>query len=498
MSVNYTDIGSVAVEDLKRILSENSEYSCIIPYTSRETDLFFSTALKTLLEIINQEHLHSHLEYVVNELSTNASKANSKRIYFESKGLNIDDPSHYAEGMKTFKDDVFQEFSLMEEAHIEKNTFVAVRFQLNEENFRLEVGSPTPFISKELDRIKERLEIARKFESLAEVFTYGFDSTEGAGFGLIIVLLMLRKVNLDEKALSFENTDTGSLTTLEIPLNLLSADQGEVIADMIAGELKQMPQFPSNIQNLQRELSNPDCTFASVADTINSDPTLTAEILRIANSPVYRVRNEIKDVASAVRLMGMLGVKSILYNFGMTKIMRRIYNESVVNEISNHSFMIALIGSFIARHKKIGKIAEDVYIASLLHDMGKIIVNALNKDLETKLEQLCREKHIPVSILDDLTEGYNHALIGSEVASRWEFPPKLVQAIKYHHLPLEADEEHKAVCYTVYLANEIYHVEQGDRDFHDINYMVLSFFGLEQIDAFYGLIDELKSEGLLM
>jgi len=496
--VNYTEIKDIEIEEIRDVLAERSEFSCIFPFTSRQTDLFCSNVLKNILEIIEQDHLHSYLEYVVNELSTNASKANSKRIYFEMKGLDISNSEHYEEAMKKFKDDVFLDFSAMEEEHRRRDSFVAIRFSLEERVFRLEVSSSSPLIDRELERIRERMNLARKFDNLGEVFTYGFDSTEGAGFGLIIVLLMLRKINLDERSISFENREKGSIAILEIPLNLLSADQGEVIADAIAGELDKMPQFPSNIQTLQRELSNPDCNFSTVSEAVNSDPVLSAEILRIANSPVYRTRNEITDVASAVRLMGMLGVKSILYNYGMTKIMRERYKEEIVNRISQHSFMVALIGSFIARYMKIGKIAEEVYIASLLHDMGMIIVAGLNRDLEKRLVDLCRDKHIPMSLLDDLTEGYNHALIGSEVARKWDFPEKLVKAIRYHHQPLEADEENKALVYIVYLANEIYHYEAGDRDFEDINHQVLTFFRLEGKGAFRDMIEELKNEGLLM
>ncbi|MBB6480698.1 HDOD domain-containing protein [Spirochaeta isovalerica] len=498
MSVIYSEIKDVDIEEIRKEIEEKKELSFIFPYTSRETDLFCSKVLKNILEIINQDHLHSHLEYVVNELSTNASKANSKRIYFEMKGLDIYNPDQYEEAMKNFKEEVFLDFRPMEEEHIKRNIFVAIRFIISDHFFTIEVTSPTSFVEKELERIGERMDMAKKFENLGEVFTYGFDSTEGAGFGLIIVLLMLRKVNLDQKAISFENTDGGSVTRLNIPLNLLSVDQSLMIADTIASELDQMPQFPANIQTLQRELSNPDCNFSTIAEAVNSDPILSAEILRIANSPVYRTRNEITDVASAVRVMGMLGVKSILYNYGMTKIMRQRYKEEIVNEISQHSFMVALIGSFIARHMKIGKIAEDVYIASLLHDLGRIIVAGLNRELEKRISDLCRDKHIPMSLLDELTEGYNHTLIGAQVAEKWDFPEKLVKAIRYHHLPLEVEEEYRALVFTVYLANEIFHYESGERDFDDINHMVLSFFRLEDKKNFSLLIEELKNEGLLM
>jgi putative nucleotidyltransferase with HDIG domain len=269
-----------------------------------------------------------------------------------------------------------------------------------------------------------------------------------------------------------------------------------MIADEISNEILQMPQFPESIINLQRELSDPNCTFATISDTVNSDPSLAAEILRIANSPVYMVRNKINDVSEAVRLIGMLGVKSVLYNYGVNQVFNKQYDKKIIQEINDHSFYVALIASYLARYKKLGRLSEDIYMAALLHDMGKIIVKALNRDLEEKLEKICREKHIPVSILDDLTDGYNHSLIGAEVAGKWNFPDKYISAIAYHHRPLEAEEEYKVLVYSVYLANEVYYFNKGERDRSDLNFTVLSFFGLENKDAFDDFINSLINEGL--
>lgn len=498
MSLSYSDISSISQSHVKEQLEKTGQFACLIPFTNRDTDLFFSGVISSLLELTNHETMHSGLEYAINELTANSSKANLKRLYFGEKGINHQDNSQYDSAMETFKRDVFEDFAPYEEKLKDSGAFVSVRFFIEGSHFGMEVGNGTPILEREMARIRERLVMARKFENLTEVLTHGFDDSEGAGFGLIIILLMLRKVNLDEKILNFENVGSGSKTTLRIPKNLLTTDQSSVLAEVISNEIKQMPQFPTNITNLQRELSNPNCSFESIAESVNTDPALSAEILRIANSPVYKVRNTINDVTMAVRIIGMLGVKSVLYNYGMNQIMKKRFNDKIVDEVSEHSFIIALIGSYLARYKKITKIAEDVYIAGLLHDMGKIIVNALSPELEKKLEKICSERHIPIAVLEDLSEGYNHALIGAEVAEKWDFPPKLIQPIKYHHIPLETGDEFQAITYCVYLANEIVYYEAGNRDFHDLNYLVLQFFGFEQLDTFEHFLGELKTEGLLM
>ena len=494
--LDYTDNNAVKIDEIKRQFQEKNEYVCILPYITRETEIFLSSVLKAVLEEIKQENLHSHLEYALNELSMNASKANSKRLYFNSKDLDINNPHNYEKGIINFKEDVFRDFKKYKQTHIDNDSFVKIRFAVDGKSLLIEIINNSPLLQEEKRRIAERLKIAHKFNNLTEVLAHDFDTTEGGGFGLIIVVLMLRKINLDEKVLLYKNEENSSISSIKIPLSLLSKDHGIIIAEEIANEITQMPQFPESIVILQRELSDPGCTFNSIADTINSDPSLAAEIIRIANSPVYMVHNKTNSIAAAVRLIGMLGVKSVLFNYGVNQIFNKKYNKEMIKEINDHSFYVAMIACFLARYKKLGRIAEDVYIAALLHDMGKIIINSLQKKLEIRLEELCREKHIPISILEDLTDGYNHALIGAEVAKKWNFPEKYINAIRFHHIPLEVDDEYKLLTYAIYLGNEIYYYNMGERDLNDINSLVLRFFGIEKKNDFRDFIESLTIEGL--
>jgi len=493
--MEYTNIQNFDIDEIKTIFREKRAFECVFPFINRDTEIFLSHVLSSILEEVNQDNLYSHLEYALNELSMNASKANSKRLYFKSKSLDINNASHYMKGMASFKKDVLENFSIHEESHIEKECFVKIELFQEENILNIRITNGNPLVLQEKERIQERLKTAHKFENLTDVLQHGFDTIEGGGLGLIIMVLMLRKINLDEKSLSYSDTGNQSNSTLKIPLNLLSKEQAILVAEEITREINLMPQFPESIVALQRELSNPNCSFQSVADTINSDISLTAEILRIANSPVYIIKNQITDVNNAVRLIGMLGVKSVLYNYGANKVLSLKYNKKAVKEINEHSFNVALIASYLAQYKNLGRLSEEIYVAALLHDMGKIILQSLHKDLENKITDLCREKHIPVSILDDLTDGYNHSLIGSKIAEKWNFPEKYINVIAFHHLPVEVEEQYKLLTYSVYLSNEIYYLNKGERNFNDLNQLVLRYFGLNQKENFTNFINTLSVEG---
>ena len=310
----------------------------------REGTFYLSFVLKSILEEINQEVLFSNLEYILNEISMNASKANSKRIYFDSKNSDIGNEGDYLKTIENFKNDVFDDFSKFEPLHSENECFVEIKFSMDSKNLILNISNNSIFLEREKLRINERLKSAHKFNNLTEVLSEGFDTEEGAGFGLILVILMLRKLNLDEKDLNFGDTENGSYCSLRIPLNTLSREDGVFIAEEIAKEIEQMPQFPESITALQRVLSDPNCTFDSISDTVSSDLSLSTEILRIANSPVYSLRDKTTDLAGAVRVIGMLGVKSILYNFGVNQVFSKRYDKKVIKEINDHFFSGRLNG----------------------------------------------------------------------------------------------------------------------------------------------------------
>lgn len=78
----------------------------ITTYTlPRDMDIYIGQVAKTILDLIGQPHVKDYLTYCISELTTNAKKANTKRIYFREKGLDIFDPQDYKRGMKSFKEE---------------------------------------------------------------------------------------------------------------------------------------------------------------------------------------------------------------------------------------------------------------------------------------------------------------------------------------------------------------------------------------------------------
>ena len=94
--------------------------------------------------------------------------------------------------------------------------------------------------------------VSRAFSSMEEAFATVLDQTEGAGLGIVILILMLKKIGLDEEAFAIDVEDGETVATLTIPFNDVQVEKMDALTKQIIREVGELPQFPDNILHLQR------------------------------------------------------------------------------------------------------------------------------------------------------------------------------------------------------------------------------------------------------
>ena len=99
--------GNEIVVDVARIkkAAHSAIPLTITTYTlPHEIEVYMEEVLDVFLNELGQARLKDYLVYCLRELAVNAKKANTKRVYFETRGLNLNDPEEYEEGMKQVKE----------------------------------------------------------------------------------------------------------------------------------------------------------------------------------------------------------------------------------------------------------------------------------------------------------------------------------------------------------------------------------------------------------
>ena len=177
----------------------------------------FQKILSTFLNECDQSYLYNYLSYCLLELLDNASKANAKRIYFQENHLDINNEKDYTDGMKAFKE------KLSDNNYINtlETGMLQVHLQLSANDvISLTVSNNTKITNSEYERIKEKLEKTKGYKDMADAFE-DIDQTEGSGFGLISVVIMLKKLGLDTGNLKFQTTEEETVATIEVPKDSL-------------------------------------------------------------------------------------------------------------------------------------------------------------------------------------------------------------------------------------------------------------------------------------
>jgi HD-like signal output (HDOD) protein len=85
----------------------------------------------------------------------------------------------------------------------------------------------------------------------------------------------------------------------------------------------------------------------------------------------------------------------------------------------------------------------------------------------------------------------NHAEVGSLIAEKWNFPDQLIDAIRYHHSPLECREENRDIVFSVYLANALTDLERELIIYDQIDRWVLGDFGIQTEEQLTRIQDRL-------
>ena len=443
-----------------------------------ETEIYLDRVLESFLTELGQEKLKEPLSYCLRELAVNAKKANTKRVYFLEKGLDLNNDREYEIGMKNFKQETFDNIQYYLQKQKELGMYIKVIFQTKGPALSIMVRNNVEISRKEQMRVFDRLARSRAFSSLEEAFATVLDSTEGAGLGIVILVLMMKKIGLTEDCFAIDSEDGETVATLTVPFSEIHLEQLDTLTVTIVKEIETLPQFPDNIVNLQRLIADPNSEITDIAREISVDPSMTADLLKLVNSAQFMLPKRVDNIVEAVKLVGTKGVRNLLYSYGTQKVMGEKYSE--MRTLWQHSYRCAFYAYYIAKSfKKKKELLDDVYVGGILHDLGQIVIASLHPELLDRITKVCKEKGIPARMLENFSVGLNHAEVGALIAKKWNFPDQLVTAIRYHHEPMQAPAGARDIVYCVYLANTICDIERERIGFDQVQTQVLKDFGIE-------------------
>ena len=200
--------------------------------------------------------------------------------------------------------------------------------------------------------------------------------------------------------------------------------------------------LPSTTLQLTSLLDDVTVDAASVLEIIEKDPSLTSNLLKLANSAYYGMRRQVGSTREALVLLGNQTVVNLAFAASMGEVLRGPLAAYRLNrnEMWHHALGTALGAAALAMLDNGSVTArEQAFTAGLVHDIGKLM---LNTPLKKELEQLPVDGDFSNLLqAEKKILGFDHTEAGAKLGESWNFPPRLVDVIRWHHQPELAELE---------------------------------------------------------
>ena len=222
--------------------------------------------------------------------------------------------------------------------------------------------------------------------------------------------------------------------------------------DDVISSSSDLTPLPLSVTRLASLVVKDECDLNEIAEVISFDQSLTAKVLRWANSAASANLAPVTSVNEAAMRMGT----GIILEVAIATSVRKDFDRSIPEygltegELWKHSIASALAVD-IFRGLTSVEIPHESFTTALLHDVGKLV---LMRFLDADALRLLGEARLMGGASERQAESdlllVHHGEVGGLVAQHWKLPEGIVKGIIYHHTPEEIDEP---LPYVVQMAN---------------------------------------------
>lgn len=195
----------------------------------------------------------------------------------------------------------------------------------------------------------------------------------------------------------------------------------------------QLPTIPRVVQKLIGSLKEEDADLLPLIADIRTDPTISARVLRLANSGYYANRRSVGSIDEAVTLIGTRALRTLVISAGVSAAFPRVPGVDL-NAFWQHATLVANLCSTLAR--RAGENAEYGYSSGLMHRVGQLMIHIAFPRIAEELARDCHDLSVNErASAEQLKLHTNHCEVGAELAVRWNFPDEIGQALAHYCQP---------------------------------------------------------------
>lgn len=226
-----------------------------------------------------------------------------------------------------------------------------------------------------------------------------------------------------------------------------------------AGELPSLPEVYIRVTEL---LETENASGLKIGEAVQTDPALTARILKMINSAYYGLRNPVTSISQAVALLGRQQLKQVLLGSVLAGVFKDFdVTHFPLRDFWQHCIKTAIIARQLAMQNARIIDHDAFFTAGLLHDVGWLVIAKVNPGSYLQITQLVKDENRDVLQVEAEKLGVTHIDVGVALLDKWGIPGLITECVRKHH-----DRDHvgplSVETSIVFLANQLSRLDLND------------------------------------
>ena len=464
----------------------------VTSYTlSRNMEAYIKGVEEEFLDVCHHEHLKEYLNFCLGELLTNSKKANTKRVYFKEKGLDINDPDDYAKGMETFKEETFNDIEHYLEMQKKHGLYVKLLLQYKRNQIIISIKNNSVLTTFEEERINQKLQSAQQFNNMEDVVSNILDQSEGAGLGLIIILLMLEKVGLSKDNFKIYSDDKETITQIILPCERKIAAGVEIVSYEFISMQSKIPVIQKNFDQVNKIAAQKPINRSELAACVRKDPSLTLLAFKYA----LKKGSVSLNIPQAISLLSDDEL-SFIYS-DSNPVCEFINPDKEQEKAWTHAKKSAFYAYNLYKNCNKENLSDDeefFYTAGLLADFGKILLLTASQEQKSYVKDLSNQyEDAAEKILDVFKLGNASNYLTYLYMKKFGFSDDIATKLSYWNEIDTLAQDKLPVEKILYLAQVMNYYDEEMVDFYQIDKEILSEFNIFNEKQFKSVIQKLNS-----
>jgi HD-like signal output (HDOD) protein len=202
-------------------------------------------------------------------------------------------------------------------------------------------------------------------------------------------------------------------------------------------DLEGLRPFSNVARRVLDQVADPNFEVGQLQVIIEQDPALATKVLRLANSAAFRPREACGSIKQAIVVLGSRTLGEVATSLSMMAMFSDM--SGVGRAVRDHCASTGALVRALALHRS--NTGASSYIVGLLHDFGKLLLIQAQPATYLKIHGNSLAEADTIHLREREVLGFDHAVLGAHVLSKWGLPDPVPKIVAWHHQPARAFAE---------------------------------------------------------